>query len=116
FKYGQPDWKPIVGAYLGLLLYGEGLLAAGLFISTLTENQIVSGVITFGVSLVLWLIDSFSSGASGAAKDVLSYLSVIGNLDDLFKVVLERTHVIFYLSFLFVVLFLTYRSLDSFGW
>ena len=116
FKYGQPDWKPILGAYLGLLLYGEGLLAAGLFISTLTENQIVSGVITFGVSLVLWLIDSFSSGASGAAKDVLSYLSVIGHLDDFIKGVIDTTHVIFYLSFAFVGLFLTYRSLESMRW
>jgi len=116
FKYGQPDWKPILGAYLGLLLYGEGLLAAGLFISTLTDNQIVSGVITFGVSLVLWLIDSFSSGASGAAKDVLSYLSVIGHLDDFIKGVIDTTHVIFYLSFAFVGLFLTYRSLESMRW
>src|SRR5213594_95411 len=116
FKYGQPEWKPILGGYLGLFLYGAALLAVGLFISTLTENQIVSVVITFGVILVLWLIESFSSSAKGVAKDVLSYLSVIGHLDDFIKGVIDTTHVIFYLSFAFLGLFLTYRSLESMRW
>ncbi len=116
FKYGQPEWKPILGGYLGLFLYGAALLAVGLFISTLTENQIVSVVITFGVILVLWLIESFSGSAEGVAKDVLSYLSVIGHLDDFIKGVIDTSHVIFYLSFAFLGLFLTYRSLESMRW
>jgi ABC-2 type transport system permease protein len=116
FIYGSPEWKPILGGYLGLLLYSAALLSIGLFISTLTENQIVSVVITFGVILVLWLIESFASGAEGMAKDVLSYLSVIGHMDDFIKGVIDTTHVIFYLSFAFLGLFLTYRSLESMRW
>jgi ABC-2 type transport system permease protein len=116
FIYGSPDWKPIMGGYLGLFIYGAALLALGLFISTLTENQIVSAAITFGVILVLWLIEAFSSGAQGVAKDVLTYLSVIGHLDDFIKGVIDTTHVIFYLTFAFVGLFLTYRSLESMRW
>jgi ABC-2 type transport system permease protein len=116
FIYGNPEWKPILGAYLGLLLYGAALLAVGLFVSTLTENQIVAVVITFGVILVLWLIESFASGAEGIAKDVLNYLSVISHLDDFIKGVIDTTHVIFYLTFAFVGLFLTYRSLESMRW
>ncbi len=116
FIYGQPEWKPILGSYLGLILYGAALLAVGLFISTLTENQIVAVVITFGVILVLWLIESMAVGAQGAAKDVLSYLSVIGHLDDFIKGVIDTSHVIFYLTFTFVGLFLTYRSLESMRW
>ncbi len=116
FIYGQPEWKPILSGYLGLLLYGAALLAVGLFISTLTENQIVAVVITFGVILVLWLIESFSAGAQGVARDVLSYLSVIGHLDDFIKGVVDTSNVIFYLTFAFVGLFLTYRSLESMRW
>jgi ABC-2 type transport system permease protein len=116
FIYGQPDWKPILSGYLGLLLYGAALLAVGLFISTLTENQIVAVVITFGVILVLWLIESFSAGAQGVTRDVLSYLSVIGHLDDFIKGVIDTGHVIFYLTFAFVGLFLTYRSLETMRW
>jgi ABC-2 type transport system permease protein len=116
FVYGRPELKPILGGYLGLLLYGCALLAVGLFISTLTENQIVAVVITFGVILVLWLIESFSTSATGVSKDVLSYLSVIGHLDDFIKGVIDTSHVIFYLTFAFVGLFLTYRSLESMRW
>ncbi len=116
FMYGQPEWKPILGGYLGMFLYGAALLAVGLFISTLTENQIVAGVITLGVILVLWLVDSFAAGASGVMKDVLSYLSVISHLDDFIKGVIDTTHVIFYLTFAFFGLFLTYRSLESLRW
>lgn len=116
FLYGQPDWKPILGGYLGLVLYGAALLAVGLFISTLTENQIVAGVITLGVILILWLVDAMASGVQGVMKDVLSYMSVISHLDDFIKGVIDTTHVIFYLTFAFFGLFLTYRSLESLRW
>lgn len=116
FIYGNPELKPILGGYLGLLLYGAALLSIGLFISTLTENQIVAVVLTFGVILALWLIDSFSSSAIGLTRDVLSYLSVIGHLDDFIKGVIDTSHVIFYLTFAFFGLFLTYRSLESMRW
>jgi ABC-2 type transport system permease protein len=116
FMYGQPDWKPILGAYLGLVLYGAALLAIGLFISTLTENQIVAGVITLGVILVLWLIDALATNTQGMMKDVLGYMSVISHLDDFIKGVIDTTHVIFYLTFAFFALFLTYRSLESLRW
>src|SRR5207302_5421950 len=57
FKYGNPDWKPLVIGYLGLLLQAGGLLAIGTFISTLTRNQIIAGAATFGVCLMLWVLD-----------------------------------------------------------
>jgi ABC-2 type transport system permease protein len=115
FFYGQPDWKPILSGYLGLFLYGAALLALGLFISTLTENQIVAVVLTFGTSLVLWLISIFSPSA-GASKDIIDYLSVISHLDDFIKGVIDTSHVTYYLTFAFVGLFLAYRSLESMRW
>jgi ABC-2 type transport system permease protein len=116
FVYSQPDWKPILAAYLGLFLYGGALLALGIFISTLTENQIVAVILTFGVSLVLWLITVFANSAVGAAKDVINYMSVISHLDDFIKGVIDTSHVIYYLTFAFVGLFLAYRSLESMRW
>ncbi len=47
FKYGNPDWKPLLVGYLGLLLQAGALLAIGTFISTLTKNQIIAGAATF---------------------------------------------------------------------
>lgn len=116
FLWGQPDLKPILGGYLGLFLYGAAVLAVGLFISTLTENQIIAVVITFGISLILWLTEAFSGSAEGVTKEVLSYLSVIGHLDDFLKGVIDTSSVIYYVTFAFVGLFLTYRSLESTRW
>src|SRR5216683_5950048 len=57
FKYGRPDWKPLLIGYLGLLLQAGALLAIGTFISTLTKNQIIAGGATFGVCLLLWILE-----------------------------------------------------------
>jgi ABC-2 type transport system permease protein len=116
FVYGQPQAKLILSGYLGLFLYGAALLAIGLFISTLTENQIVAVVLTFGVSLVLWLTSVFSVSATGMTRNVINYLSVISHLDDFIKGVIDTSHIIYYLTFAFVGLFLTYRSLESMRW
>jgi len=116
FIYGDPDLKPVLGGYLGLFLYSAALLSIGLFISTLTENQIVSVIITFGAILVLWVIDALSSWSMGSIRDVLNYLSLTGHLEDFMKGVIDTSHIIFYLSFIFVGLFLTYRSLESLRW
>jgi ABC-2 type transport system permease protein len=61
FVYGSPEWKPIATGYLGLLLMGGSFLSLGLFISSLTKNQIVAGMITFSVFLLLWVINWVSS-------------------------------------------------------
>ena len=116
FIYGQPDWKPILAAFLGMLLYGAALLALGLFVSTLTESQIVAVVITFGLGLLLWLVSVFASSATGATRDVINYLSVISHLDDFIKGVIDTSHIIYYVTFAFVGLFLAYRSLESMRW
>jgi ABC-2 type transport system permease protein len=116
FVYSNPDWKPILAGYLGLFLYGAALLALGLFISTLTESQVVAVVLTFGVSLVLWLINVFGASAAGATKNVIEYLSVISHLDDFIKGVIDTSHIIYYATFAFVGLFLAYRSLESARW
>jgi ABC-2 type transport system permease protein len=116
FIYGQPDVKPIISAYLGLFLYGAALLALGLFISTLTENQIIAVVITFGISLTFWLVGAFGSSATGAVREVIGYLSITTHLDDFIKGVIDTSHVIYYVTFAFVWLFLAYRSLESMRW
>ena len=49
--------SPLLIGYLGLLLAGRRLLAIGAFISTTTKNQIIAGGVTFGVCLMLWVLD-----------------------------------------------------------
>lgn len=116
FLYGDPAWGPILSGYLGLLLYGVSLLALGLFISTLTENQIVAGVLSFGAILLLWMVDVVAQGATAGPRAVLGYVSILGHLDDFIRGVLTSSNVIFYVSLLTLGLFLTFRSVDSMRW
>ncbi|HXY04101.1 MAG TPA: ABC transporter permease subunit [Terriglobales bacterium] len=116
FKYGNPDWKPLAIGYLGLLLQAGGLLAIGTFISTLTKNQIIAGAATFGVCLLLWVLEWVSGYETAAWAKVLAYMSVITHFESFAKGVLDMKDAIFYLTVIFVGLFFTARSMESLRW
>jgi ABC-2 type transport system permease protein len=102
--------------YLGLLLQAGTLLALGTFISTLTKNQIIAGAATFGVCLLLWVLEWTSGYESATWAHVLAYLSVITHFESFAKGVIELKDVIFYLSGIFLGLFFTARSMESMRW
>jgi ABC-2 type transport system permease protein len=116
FVYGHPEWKPILTAYLGLVLLGGCFISLGLFISSLTKNQIVAGIVTFAVFLFLWIITWVGSFSGPTVDKLTTYLSIIDHLDDFGKGVIDTTHVIYYLSFITFGLFLTAKSVDSERW
>jgi len=116
FLYGKPDWKPILVGYLGLLLQGGCLLAVGTFISTLTRNQIIAAGGTFAACLLLWILDWVSAYETAAWAKVLSYMSVVTHFEPFSKGVLDKIDIIFYLSVMFLGLFLTARSMESLRW
>lgn len=116
FKYGNPDWKPLAIGYLGLLLQAGGLLAIGTFISTMTKNQIIAGAATFGVCLLLWVLEWVSGYETATWARVLSYLSVVTHFESFAKGVLDLKDAIFYLTVIFLGLFFTTRSLESLRW
>src|SRR2546428_13601222 len=71
YLYSSPASGPILTAYLGLLLYGLALIAIGLFISTLTENQIIAAVLSFGTIMVLWLVDVLANNADSTTGNAV---------------------------------------------
>jgi ABC-2 type transport system permease protein len=116
FKYGHPDWKPLAVGYLGLLLQAGALLAIGTFISTLTKNQIVAGAATFGVCLLLWVLEWVSGYETATWARVLSYMSVITHFESFAKGVLATKDAVYYVTVIFLSLFLTARSMESLRW
>jgi len=116
FKYGNPDWRPLAVAYLGLLLQAGMLLAIGTFISTLTRNQIIAGAATFGVCLLLWVLEWVSGFESATWARVMAYLSVLTHFESFGKGLLSLKDAVFYVSAIFFGLFLTARSLESLRW
>jgi ABC-2 type transport system permease protein len=114
--YGDPDWGPIATAYLGYLLLGATFIGAGILASSLTENQVVAALLSFGMLLLLWLIDWSASFAGPTAAKVLQYLSIIEHLKDFQQGVIDTKDVLFYLSLTFFTLFLTGRVIESRRW
>jgi ABC-2 type transport system permease protein len=116
FVYGRPEWKEILTAYIGVLLLGGCFIALGLFISSLTKNQIVAGMVTFSVFLLFWIITWIGSFAGPTVDKLTQYLSIIDHLDDFTKGVLDTSHFIYYFSFITFGLFLTVKSVDTERW
>jgi ABC-2 type transport system permease protein len=116
FAFGQPEWRPIATGYLGLLLMGGCFLALGLFVSSLTKNQIVAGMITFAVFLMFWVINWIASSQGPTGQAILNYLSITEHLSDFTRGVIDTRHLVYYLSFIAFSLFLTVRSVDSERW
>ena len=67
----------IVGAYIGLFLLGAALIAVGVFISALTENQVVAAVSTLGAVLFLWIIDSISQSLPTTAMAGIVFSAIL---------------------------------------
>jgi ABC-2 type transport system permease protein len=116
FSYGNPEWKVVVIGYLGLLLMGGCFVSVGLLISSLTKNQIVSGMITFAVFLMLWVINWPASFVSPTTQNILNYLSITDHFDDFTKGILDTKHLVYYFSVMAFGLFLTARSVDTERW
>ncbi len=116
FVYGNPEWRPLVASYLGLLLMGGAFLSIGLLISSTTNNQIVAGIITFVVFLMLWIVGWFAESSGPVMGDITKYLSITEHFDDFSKGIIDTKHVIYYLSLITFGLFLTAKSVDSERW
>jgi ABC-2 type transport system permease protein len=110
-----PPWRIIASGYLGILLLGAMLLALGSFLSSLTENQIVSGVMILGLSLLLWLLGAFSQGTSTLAQS-LQYAAVLEHYNPFVQGIIDTTGLVFFGCWIFFGIFLTLRSVESMRW
>lgn len=113
---GEPEVVPIGTGYLGLILLGAAAISLGIFTSSLTENQIVSASMSFGMLFFFWLISYSVPLVSAGFGQLLSYLSINEHIESMSKGVVDSTDIIYYLCFIVLFLFLTLRSLETKRW
>ena len=113
FLYGNPNAKPLLADALGLFLFGGALLSLGMWISTLTKNQIIAGVVAFALFLLLYVFDWVNSYSSSDAGRVMSYMALTTHFDNFAKGVIDSSDVVYYLSVIVVGIFLTARSVEA---
>jgi ABC-2 type transport system permease protein len=116
YATNPPEWKPILTGALALLLLGSCFIALGLFVSTLTKNQIVAGILAFCLFLGLWTLGWADDPMAGPVMKAIAYLGVTTHMDEMAKGVLELKDVVFYLSMIAFGLFLTHQSVESQRW
>ena len=113
--FGEQDIGPIISGYLGLLLLGCAFLSVGVMISSMTKNQIVAALTSFGILLTLWVIGLLAN-RGGKISNFLSYLSLTGHFEDFSRGTVALKHAVYYLSFTLVCLFFTVKSVESSKW
>lgn len=107
----SPDAGKLLSIYLGLLLLLGTFAAIGLYLSSLTSNQTVAAISTFGVLLMLWIIDWIGNSADGG-QSVLAYLSLLKHHQAMLEGVFNTGDVAYYLLLIVGFLGLTIRQLD----
>ncbi len=113
FVYGNPSGLPLIANALGLLLFGAGLLALGMWISSFTKNQIIAAAVSWGVFLLLYVGNWVSAYSSSTVGQVFSYISLTTHFDNFAKGVIDLKDVVYYASVIVIGVFLTSRSLEA---
>lgn len=115
---GNVDFGPIIGGYLGALLLGGSYLALGLFISSLTKNQIIAFVLGIMVCFAAFIVgaDFVLVGAPQFIAPYMAFLGLGSHFNNIAKGVIDTKDIIYYLSFIFLFLWLNARTIESRGW
>jgi ABC-2 type transport system permease protein len=114
--YSKVDFGPILSGYIGLFLMGVAFISFGVFASSLTENQIVAAVTSFGILLLFWAIAWNEGLFPPIIGKILVDLSMLEHFYNFSKGVIDTHDIIYYLNFTTFFLFLTLRSLESKRW
>ncbi len=115
--YGNVLWASLLGNYFAMLFLGAAFIAVGLFVSSLTENQMASAVASMLALFVLYLFDSLASNISNEViQKVMLSLSFYSRYIEFTQGVFNLSSVVFFISAAFIFNFFTVRVLDKRRW
>ncbi len=114
--YGDPDMGPIWTSYVGLLLLGSSAIAVGIFVSSLTNNQIIAVVVSGGILFALWYLGTAANYVPKAIQQVLNYFSLQYHFSSFAIGVVDTRDIIYFLSIIALFLYSAVRSLETGRW
>lgn len=109
---GGLDLGVLLACVLGLFLLLASFAAIGLFMSSLTAQPTVAAVSTFGVLLLLWVLD-WNRGSNEAGSDVLGYFSIVRHYEALLQGRFNSADIVYYLLVIMLFIILSIRQLDA---
>lgn len=108
------DWTVFISNLTGVILFGAALISIGIFISSLTDNQLVAAIGSFSVSIILLELDNYSGNA--VLEKLFSYISFSTKYTEFVMGILNYANIIFFISITVLFLFLTIRILEKKRW
>ena len=115
---GDPEWGPIAGGYAGAFLMGGAYLAIGMFVSNLTENQIIAFILGVVVTFILYIMGSpiVTFSLPNFMVPLFSFLGLGNHYDSIGRGVLDSRDLVYYLSMMGVFLFLNIYFIENRKW
>ena len=112
--FGEPSMSEIIGSYIGFILLWGAFISIGVLVSALTESQVIAAVFTFGILLIIYLLDGIASSVSNpVVLTVIQWLSLLRRFGEFQNGILNITNIVYYLSFIFVMLLLAVRAIEK---
>jgi len=115
---GSIDFGPIIGSYLGALLLGGSYIALGLFISSLTKNQIIAFILSLAFSFLVFIIgaDFLLINMPSWLLPIMRFFGMGNHFNNIAKGVIDSRDIIYYLSFIYLFLWLNQKNIENRGW
>ena len=112
--FGTPSWSAILGCYIAVLCAAAIFAAMGMFLSSLTESQLIAAVLSFALFLGLYVVDmlSYSMGTDGLLGSILNWFSIFTRYDTFMSGQFSLGNLIYFLSLTGLFLYLTARVLE----
>ena len=116
-RFAVINWNVFLGNFLGLFLLGAALISIGLFISAMTENQMVAAIGCLALSIILSLFDSIAAMMPNPFfANIFTALSITSRYNDFVSGLLDVSHILFFFSIVAVFIFLSIRVLEKKRW
>lgn len=117
FFYGTPNATSIFMNVFGIFLLGAAFLAIGIFLSSLTENQLIAAVSAIGINAAMLIISLVSGKVENSfLRTVLKWFSVIDRFTPFTNQMLDVSAIVYYISLAAIFIFLTTRVIEKRRW
>jgi ABC-2 type transport system permease protein len=115
---GQLDLGPVIGGYIGALFLAGSYLAVGLLVSSLTKNQIIAFILGLMACFAVFVIgqDFVLYGTPQFLVPIFKYVGLGTHFNNIAKGIIDTKDIIYYISFIFLFLWLNARVIESRGW
>lgn len=116
-SFSSLSWGIVLGNYIVTLLYGGAVISIGVYLSSLTESQIIAAISTFVISMLLMFMGDIAYAMSGSLfGTILTWLSFTDRYTPFTQGIFSMSNALYFISIIVVFIFLTARKVESRRW